>query len=1012
MMKSTRPVFALLLLFVLSGVAGLIYQSIWSHYLGLTLGHAAYAQTLVLAIFMGGMALGAWLASRYTLRWRHLVLAYAVVELAIGVLGLVFHALFVGYTDFSQSVLLPRLSSITLAHAYQWTSAALLITPQCILLGATFPLLSAGLLRTGLEADGQILGGLYFTNSIGAAAGALLTTFVLLPAMGMPGAVMTAGLLNILVALLAWAIWKSLPEASTAVDAPARAANAESAPVSNDANDADLRRLGRVLLLAAAITGASSFVYEIGWVRMLNQALGTTIHSFELMLAAFIFGLACGGLWIRRRGAAIADAIHYAGYAQIFMGIAALLSLVVFAQSFRWVGWLMQALARTDQGYVLFSAGSAVVCLLVMFPAAFFAGMTLPLFTLALLRRGDGERAIGRVYAANTLGAIVGVLLMVHVLTPLMGVRLSVTLAALADAALGLYLIRCVSPGRPTLGLAAGAFATIAALAVGVLGSRVDPRQQISGVFRSGVVTAGPDIQVPFLKDGKTSTISLATTSGGVSVIATNGKPDASLALDIRKADTPDEITMIMAGALPYLHHPDPKRIAVIGWGSGLTTHTLAGHFAPELIETIEIESTMVDGARLFGKRVARAYDDPRSQLRVEDARTYFATGNRRYDVVVSEPSNPWVSGVASLFTEEFYRFVHRHLEDDGVLVQWVQAYELNDKLLGTMMAALLEVYPDTELYVTNATDFVLVAHKGKRSPLNWRALQDEPLRSELARVGLSGPGDFMLRRVAGPEVLATHLRGLDARPYSDFYPVVSLEAPRSRFKRESADAILSLVDGGLPVLDILDRRRVPASSSVTDTRHGRFAERTVMAAQIRNAVLTRDPFVVDGKRFVGVPNDLKALLASSSAPIADAGVQAWSQLAAGVADRTLGLLPAQEQAGLWIAPSWIDLSAEQHAAVRGLVAIYAATAARDVDAMGQSAFALLGAPEFRKLDPYAQEQVLLIAQLAAIGDGRKEVVGELEARYGKDVPRSIPLRYLRGFLKTWSEVGQRPVER
>lgn len=998
-MKSTRPVFALLLLFVLSGIAGLIYQSIWSHYLGLTLGHAAYAQTLVLGIFMGGMALGAWLASRYTMRFRHLVLAYAVVELAIGVLGLVFHGLFVGYTDFSQSVLLPRLSSTTLAHAWQWASAALLITPQCVLLGATFPLLSAGLLRTRLEADGQILGGLYFTNSIGAAAGALLTTFVLLPAVGMPGSVMTAGLLNILVALLAWAIWKTLPEANA--PAPVAVADARGATPADD----ELKRLGRVLLLASAITGASSFVYEIGWVRMLNQALGTTIHSFELMLAAFIFGLACGGLWIRRRGAAIVDAVQYAGYAQILMGIAALLSLVAFAQSFRWVGWLMQALARTDGGYVLFSAGSALVCLLVMFPAAFFAGMTLPLFTLALLRRGDGERAIGRIYAANTLGAIVGVLLMVHVLTPLLGVRLSVTLAALVDAALGLYLIRCVSPGRRTVGLAVGAFATLAALAVGMTGSRLDPQLQTSGVFRTGVAASHANIRVPFLKDGKTSTISIAT-DGKVSVIATNGKPDASLALDPAKPATPDEITMIMAGALPYLHHPDPKRIAVIGWGSGLTTHTLTGHPAVELIETIEIESAMVDGARLFGARVARAYDDPRSQLRVEDARTYFATGNRRYDAVVSEPSNPWVSGVASLFTEEFYRFIHRHLEDDGVLVQWVQAYELNDKLLGTMMAALLEVYPNTELYVTNATDLVLVAHKGASAPPNWQALQAEPLRSEMARVGLAGPGDFQLRRVAGPAVLAAHLRGLESRPYSDFYPVVSLQAPRSRFKQEGADAILSLVDSGLPVLDILEDRQVPASASVSDARHGRFAQRTVLAAALGNALRARDPNLVDGKRHAGVPNDLAALFATSSGSVADAGVAAWSELASGVAERTLGLLPAEEQQGVWVAPAWIDVSLAQHPAVRRLMAVYAAAAARDVAAMADSTSVLLGTPEYLNLDGYAREQVLLIAQLAAIGAGRPADAKVLETRHGKDAPASPRLRYVRGFLQTWVAGG------
>jgi spermidine synthase len=216
MVKTSRLAYALLTLFVLSGFAGLIYQSVWSHYLGLTLGHAAYAQTLVLAIFMGGMALGAWLASRYSTRWKQLVLGYALVEGVIGVCGLVFHQVFVAYSGVSQDTILPALSNITLAHGYQWITAALLISPQSILLGATFPLMSAGLIRALPREHGEVLGGLYFSNSLGAALGALLATFVLLPAVGLPGTVLTAGVLNIVVAIGAWGLSKMLGEASHA----------------------------------------------------------------------------------------------------------------------------------------------------------------------------------------------------------------------------------------------------------------------------------------------------------------------------------------------------------------------------------------------------------------------------------------------------------------------------------------------------------------------------------------------------------------------------------------------------------------------------------------------------------------------------------------------------------------------------------------------------------------------------------------------------------------------------
>jgi spermidine synthase len=991
-----RTSLALLLLFVLSGVAGLIYQSIWSHYLGLTLGHAAYAQALVLAIFMGGMALGAWLASRWSPRLGSLVLAYAIVEGVIGILGLIFHGVFVGYTTLSQQHVLPSIANPTIAHAYQWASAALLIAPQCILLGATFPLLSAGLLRLGEESEGRVLGGLYFSNSIGACAGALLTTFVLLPMVGMPGSVLTGGLLNVLVALIAWALWKRLPKE----DSPVAPSVARS--VRSEAAVARSPHLARVLMVGAAITGGTSFVYEIGWVRLLNQVLGTTIHSFELMLAAFILGLACGGLWIRFRGSRVRDPIAYAGYAQLLMGMAALLSLVAFAQSFHWVGWVMQAVQRSDQGYVLFSVGGALVSLLVMFPAAFFAGMTLPLFTMAMLEAGEGEAAIGKIYAANTLGAIIGVVAMMHLLIPAIGVRLSVVVAALADAALGLYLLRRISPARRTTGYAIAGLATAATLAIALLLGKIDPLQQVAGVFRTGNVRPPDAKAVPYLRDGKTATVSVVALDSGAAAISTNGKPDAALSLSLKAAPTPDEVTMIMAGALPLMQHPDPKRIAVIGWGSGLTTHTLASSDLPREIETIEIERAMYDGARLFGTRVERAYRDPRSQLQVEDARTYFATGNRKYDVVISEPSNPWVSGVASLFTREFYGFVRSHLNEGGMLVQWIHSYELNDRLFGTMVAALIDVFPDSDLYVTNTSDFIFVARSGAPSSERVEALLREPLATELKRVGLRTPEEFALRRVAGPRVLATYVRHLGVKPYSDFFPVVSLNAPRSRFKQESADTILLLADNGLPVLDFLEGRKPVPSSRVARNEDSRLSERRLMANAVRTAMLSSDTSNPDLARF-GMDGFVSSALQMGSSPVTEGQMKHWSNVVSNVADTTLGLLPPEELRELWTEQTWQRLDG-QPPAVGQLMALYAATAQRDARAMADTSHALLKSPAFKSLADPAREQVLVIAQLAAVGLGQPQEIRRIDEEFGRGIPLSHALGYIRSYLLAWAD--------
>jgi len=438
-------VVASLLVFALSGASGLIYQAIWSQYLGLFLGHAAYAQSLVLAIFMGGMALGAWWVSRHALNWSNLLRGYAHVELLIGLAAAFFHWEYGAVTGLAYDVVFPTLSAGWLTTLFKWTSAVMLILPQAVLLGMTFPLMSNGVMRRSSVGDGSILGGLYFSNSMGAAVGALLATFVLLPAVGLPGAMRFGALLNLLVALLAYALSRT-PEQPMAVEPRAEAAPTRAVAAVSGA---------RLLLVAAFVTGASSFVYEIGWVRMLSLALGSTVHAFELMLASFIGGLALGGLWIRKRIDGYANPLRIGGYVQVFMGLAALLSLVLYDRSFDGVAWAMAALSRSDEGYAAYNVISAIVAAAIMLPAAFFAGMTLPLFTLTLLRRGAGEAAVGRIYAANTVGAIVGVFAAIHLLIPGLGLKLAMIIAALADLVLGVVLLRPAGSRQMAVKLAA-----------------------------------------------------------------------------------------------------------------------------------------------------------------------------------------------------------------------------------------------------------------------------------------------------------------------------------------------------------------------------------------------------------------------------------------------------------------------------------------------------------------------------------------------------------------------------
>ncbi|HQR30510.1 MAG TPA: hypothetical protein PLL32_08875, partial [Anaeromyxobacteraceae bacterium] len=630
MRRPTRTAF--FAIFALSGFSGLIYESIWTHYLKLFLGHAAYAQTLVLAIFMGGMAVGSALAGRKSARIENLLRAYALVEAIVGLAALAFHPIFLAAVEGSYASVLPRLPGPVAVDAYKWGLASLLILPQSILLGATFPLMTAGVIRRFPDEPGRSVSMLYFTNSLGAAAGVLASGFLLVRLLGLPGTVGLAGVLNLAVAAAVWGLARE-PGASVGVADP----SAQAAPAARVPD----RRFA-AFLVVALVTGASSFLYEIGWIRMLTLVLGASTHAFELMLASFILGLAAGGLWIRKRIDRATSLARTLGVVQVAMGIAAVATLPGYGLTFDLMQWVVRSLERSDAGYLLFNLASNGIAGAVMLPATFFAGMTLPLVTCALLRDGYGERSIGAVYAANTVGAIAGVFAAVHVGLPLLGLKGLVAGGAALDVALGVALLAFAGALRvPRLALLSAT--GVASVAAVLLVVDLDVRKMASGVYRHGNLMSGPDRQVIHHRDGKTATVSVVAEGRGARMIKTNGKADATLMMVPGRAPEPDEATMVLLGTVPLALHPGARTAAAIGFGSGLTTHTLLGSSALERVDTIEIEPEMVDASRLFLPRVERAYSDPRGKVYVEDAKSFFAAGDRRYDIIVSEPSNPWV---------------------------------------------------------------------------------------------------------------------------------------------------------------------------------------------------------------------------------------------------------------------------------------------------------------------------------------------------------------------------------
>lgn len=983
------PRSALFLLFAVSGFAGLIYESIWSHYLKLFLGHAAYAQTLVLALFMGGMAVGSWLCSRLSQRWSNLLRGYALAEAVIGIAALVFHPLFLGATGMAYESWLPGLHSATGSETatalFKWLLAGALILPQSILLGMTFPLMSAGIIRRHPDAPGETLAMLYFTNSLGAAIGVLASGFVMIEHLGLPGTMMAAGAINLVLATVVWVL-------APGVDPrPPAMTESRPAPAGTPAGDAEAPY--GLMLTIALLTGAASFIYEIGWIRMLSLVLGSSTHSFELMLSSFILGLACGGLWVKKRIDRIADPVRFLALVQVAMGVLALATLPLYGQMFPLMQAVMKGLAQTDSGYTLFLLASHGIALAIMFPASFCAGMTLPLITFVLLRSGQGEKAIGAVYAANTLGAILGVFAAAHLGMPLLGLKGLISVGAAVDVVLGLALLWLLA-NNFRLSAMATAFSALA-FAVVLWAVQLDQYRMASGVFRRGELYTEKDAKLIYYKDGKTTTVSLMDFGDGRS-LRTNGKSDGAIDMGGTEVIS-DEITMTLTGALPQAFRPDAKVAAVIGMGTGLTTHTLLANAALTRVDTVEIEPAMAEASRLFAPINANAYADPRSNIVFDDAKTYFSTHHRHYDYIISEPSNPWVSGVSSLFTVEFYALVKRYLAPGGVLVQWLQLYETDVSLVASVLGALGSQFEDYAIYAATDGDLLIVA--GDRQALA-RPIADitavPGVGAELSRVHVQNIGDVEIRRIGGKRALAPLFASFNVPANSDFHPYLDLHAARYRYLHTSADAVTAMGTTGVPVIQMVEGLASPYQTEPSLDGPDYF-EKLEFARRARYA---RDFLLrANVPEPVNIPRPLQKDLEMARLRLIECRnpgqYDIWFHSLYNLAQSVNPLLPAKEARAIWERLEKSACIGALNLAQKRWLELFKAVASRDAARMAQMSEMLLT----QKSDlPPDHRQYLLAAGLSgyiALG-GRAQATAML-ARYKDDYKEeNLGLRLLK----------------
>ena len=761
-------------LFALSGFAGLIYEGSWARYLKLFLGHSSYGQVLTLCIYMGGLAIGSFVAGKLVEKVKRPLLGYAVVEFAIGIGGVIYHPLYNILTGFffdSDWVAGLGFTGAEIAKVVLATGSTL---PIAIAVGMTFPFIAAGLMRkSGAEVSLPML---YFTNSLGSAIGILFTSYALIPVFGNHVTLCVAASINFLLSMVFGFIGVMTPANRDEDDID------ESEESLNEDYVAEHKLAmppKSTWFWIAGITGLTSFIYEIVWIRLLSLLMGSSSHSFDQMLSAFILGLAIGsavsGKLLKK------DSLVVLSLAQIFMAFFALCTLYFHQPFWGMMNEANQIFNPTNDGYVCWSLFKYALSVLWMVPTSFFAGMTLPLITIILTRAFKSEAPIGKVYGWNTVGSILGSAGGGLLLLPVLQLKGALVLAAVLDFAIGFALLVIY---RKRFRYSVAFYVICAFMILPSLFVNFDPHLITSGAFRA-YKNLHPDEKI-IVRDGKTATISFHESEVHY-YIKTNGKADASMSKNREHPIEGDELTQAATAFMPMAVKNEPYDAAMVGFGSGMGAHYLLSDPLLKDFDCIEIEQEMMDLAKGFYPWNSRGYDDPRIHIYIDDAQTFFLTNRRKYDLIISVPSNPWVSGVASLFSHEFYTKMRRYIKPGGLWVQWIQTYEFNDQLFLNILKALDVAFPHVSLYkAPEEPDIIIIASD---EPVYQKSISrfstDSTLVKEFKRIHRDpeffGEQNFLFTS----KMVQSLLEGV--APNSIFTPMVDNKAEEARFVHSEA---------------------------------------------------------------------------------------------------------------------------------------------------------------------------------------------------------------------------------
>lgn len=769
--RKTQPgsVAAVYLCYFLSGAMGLVYQILWLRQLLLIFGSTVHAVGTILTVFFGGLALGSWLFGRLIDRYPHLGLRwYALLEACVGLYAFATPWLFSAVRFLYIPVYRASgFSPAVLVGASFFCCALILLVPTT-LLGGTFPVLSRFLIRADKKRAEQIAA-LYGVNTLGAMSGTLFVYFLGLPILGAFRTLVSAGLVNLLIALVSNAANRKL-----SVSYYGKAPSVK--PVAVSVSEG---RIGSFLLVAFAISGFSAMVYEVAWTRALSLILGSSIYAFCVMLSTFLFGIAIGSFLVRWFLRFAPATLRQFIVIEWLLGIYGLVSVPLFVHLPDGFVLLWPIAGKTFTALTLVQFA---VCSLAMLLPTILMGVLFPIVSDLVTRQfATLGSKLGRIYAVNTLGGIFGSFLAGFLLVPYLGLCWSIIVAGLLNFLAGtvLYIVADLRRiGRMVL----GAVSMTTAVALSFLVIAPSWKQQVfaagvylnPGSYQNMSVANSLASSLIFYKDSLNATVSVHKLGDSL-FLKVGGKTDASNGIDMG--------TQVLSAQVPMLLHPDPHRVLVIGLGSGVTLGS-AGRFPVTTLDCAELDPAVIEAARYFREYNYDVHHDPRARMLAVDGRNFLFADDSRYDVIVSEPSNPWMAGIAFLFTEEFYALAKKRLAPGGIMCQWIQLYHIFPEDVKLMLKTFHHAFAHVSVWSSILGDLLLV---GSDSPLEIpyaelsRRMQQPKIKETLGSILVDRP-DVLLQLFWFNQEAVESLTSDVQELHQDDQPALEFNGPKALY--------------------------------------------------------------------------------------------------------------------------------------------------------------------------------------------------------------------------------------